>query len=249
MDHVTLYSFPGSNACLSTELLLDHAGVDWSRRRVRPGPHAVGMRFRGFDGPTVPAIRIGPQRVQGTRRIAAAITDRHPDADLLPDDDDRRLRVLEAEHAGERFQNAVRRIVYVLAQNDPSVVRPLIDANYGELPGFARAGITRAMIAAASRFKRASRDRLDSDVRRIGALLDEFDALVAAGILGTDRPNVADFQIAPNLALLAAAPTLATALHPRPSWRIAERLMPRYPLTLDIDVPADWATLMTPDSD
>ncbi|MCW2924224.1 MAG: Glutathione S-transferase domain protein [Thermoleophilia bacterium] len=242
MDDVTLYGFPGSNACLTAELLLEHAGVAYREHRVKPGPHALGMRLRGFSRETVPAIRVGTHlKVQGTRPIASWIAQAFPDAHLLPEDPVLRERVLAAEHDGERLQNAARRTVYVLAQDRPGVIRPLIDANFGRFPGVVRGGLTRAMVFAASKGKGASRARLDSDLTRMAELLDGFDALVEEGVLGSETPNVADFQIAPNLAMLAAAPSFAAALKGRPSWRIAERICPTYPLEIDVDAPADWA--------
>lgn len=241
MDDVELFTFPGSNACITVELLLDHAGVTWRERRMRPGLHVLTLRRAGFSGPTAPAARIDGTRIQGSRAIASAIAERLPAAGLLPAAAEPRAQVLEAERDGERLQVAARRLVYVIGQRDPSVIRPLVDANYGIVPGPLRGLVTRALVAAASKGHGARRDRVDHELDKVATLLGRFDTLVEAGVLGTATPTVADFQIAPNLALLAMAPELGAVLRARPSWQIAERLLPRYPLDVEPEAPAGWA--------
>ncbi|MEO6866905.1 MAG: glutathione S-transferase N-terminal domain-containing protein, partial [Gaiellales bacterium] len=119
---VTLYGFPGSNACLATELLLEHAGVTPTHHRLVPMLHVASVKARGFPGPTVPAARIDGTRVQGTRRIARAVADAMPELGLLPLEEPARQRVLDAERQAERFQVAARRIIYGLAQDDASII-------------------------------------------------------------------------------------------------------------------------------
>jgi glutathione S-transferase len=241
MSSVELFTFPGSNACLTAELVLTHAGIDWQRRRLRPGLHVLQLRARGFSGPTAPAARIDGRRVQGSREIAHAAAELAPASGLLPAEDAARERVLAAEQQAERLQNVARRLVYVLAQDDPGLIRPLIDANYGMLPRVVRPAVTRLLIRGAVAGHGAKRSRAERDLDRAAGLLDEFDRLVEEGVLGGDAPNVADFQLAPNLALLAASPQLGAVLRARPCWRVAERLVPSYPLDVTADAPAAWA--------
>ena len=61
--------------------------------------------------------------------------------------------------------------------------------------------------------------------------LDEIDALVAQGLLGGEPPNAADFQIAPNLALMLRFEDLEPLFSGRPSVPLAHRLAPRFPCT------------------
>lgn len=241
MDDVELFTFPGSNAGLGVELLLDHAGIEWRERRLRPGLHVLSLKARGFAAPTVPAALIDGRRVQGSRAIALAIAESVPEAGLLPADPALRAQVLEAERDGEKLQVAARRLVYVLAQDDPGVIRPLVDANYGFLPRSLRPAVARGLIAAAAKGHRARRDRVEHELAKVQSLLARFDDLVEAGVLGTDTPNVADFQVAPNLALLAVPGNLGEVLRERPCWRIAERLVPHYPLDVSATAPAEWA--------
>ncbi len=238
---VELFTFEGSNACRSVELLLDHAGIEWRRRRLRPGLHALGLRLRGFPGPTAPAAIIDGVKVQGSRKIARAIADALPQSGLLPEDPADREAVLAAEQSGERLQNAVRRIFYVLGQGDPSLARPIIDANYAAVPRPGRALMARALVRAASVGHQARAERIDGYLDRVAAVLAELDELVERGLLGTDAPTVADFQAAPNIAALALDPQIARALHRRPCWQIAARVEPTYPMQVQLQVPPEWA--------
>lgn len=243
---VLLYRFPGSNACLAVELLLDHAGVAWQERRVRPGLHPLQLRRRGFAHQTVPAALIDGAHVQGSRRIARVIADALPGSGLLPADGDGRERVLELERLAERLQRVARRLLYVVAQDDPSVVLPLVRANFPRLPDRLGLLVARGLIVGAMHGHGARRERVEHELRRAGESLDALDAGVREGLLGGEAPTVADFQAAPNLALLAGSPQLSGVLRARPSWVIAERWCPTYPLEVAADAPAAWSRALAP---
>jgi hypothetical protein len=238
----TLYMFEGSNACLSAMLLLDHVQLPHRRRRLPPGLHAGAMRAMGFRGTTVPALRIGSRKVQGSRAIALLVADElAPEAGLLPAGAAEREQVLHLEARAEQLQNAARRLVYVAALQDTDSIRALVDVTYGRLPSPARALVVRALVPLASKGHAARADRAEGYIDRACDVLDELDAAVEAGVLATDAPTVADFQAAPNIAALALAPALAPLLQARPSWRIAEQLLPGgYPLDAAPDLPAAW---------
>lgn len=238
---VQLYRFPGSNACLSVELLLDHAGIEWQEQRVRPGLHPLTLRRSGFARPTVPAAVIDGEHVQGSRQIARVVADRLPELGFLPTDPQARERVLELERHAERLQVAARRLVYVLAQREPRLVLPLVRANFPRLPRPAKALVARGLVAGARAGHGARPDRVEHELTRAHDMLDALDAGVREGLLGGTMPTVADFQAGPNLALLASAPQLAPVVRARPCWTIAERVCPTYPLDVSADAPQAWA--------
>ncbi|MCW2922520.1 MAG: Glutathione S-transferase domain protein [Thermoleophilia bacterium] len=237
---VELFRFPGSNACLTVERMLDHANVAWREHRVRPLFHVVTLRRNGFSGRTVPAAIIDGEKVQGSRAICRVVADKLPDSGLLPTEPDLRERVLAAEAKGEQLQNVVRRIFYVLAQGDRDVVMPIIDGSFATWPRWGRAAFSRVLVPLASSGHAAKSSRIDGYLDRAAGLLDDFDALVEEGVLGTDRPTIADFQIGPNLAALALDPDVAAALMARPSWRIAQVASPTYSFDTPVDVPDAW---------
>jgi hypothetical protein len=110
------------------------------------------------------------------------------------------------------------------------------------LPRALRPLLVRVLIRAAVAGHGAARSRAAKDLDRAVELLDLFDEHVASGVMGNpEQPNVADFQLAPNLALLAMAPELGAALRTRACWPLAERLVPRYPLEVPAHAPQAWA--------
>ncbi len=244
---VELFRFPGSNACLTVERMLDHVGVDWQERRVRPAFHVVSLRRAGFERPTVPAALIDGDRVQGSRSICRRVADELPDSGLLPSDPSLRDRVLDAEAKGEQLQNLVRRIFYVLAQRDRSMVMPIVNGSFASWPSWARGAFARMLVPVASKGHAARADRIDGYLERTAALLAEFDLLVEEGVLGVEgRPTIADFQIGPNLAALALDPDVAAMLRARPCWRIAEVASPTYAFDTPISVPDEWVSRLEP---
>lgn len=243
---VLLYRFAGSNACLTVELLLDHAGIAWRERRLRPGLHAASLRLHGFPRPTVPAAVIDGTRVQGSRSISKRVADALPGSGLLPAAGADRERVLDLERRAERLQDAARRLVYVVAQDDRDLVLPLVHANFRRLPRPLAAIVARGLVAGGKHGHGARRDRVEHELGRAKESLDALDEGVREGLLGGERPTVADFQAAPNLALLAAAPQLAPMLHARASWVMADRWCPSYPLEVSADAPEAWSAALAP---
>jgi hypothetical protein len=64
----TLYGVPASHPSMAGELMLIHKGVDYKRIDFVAAVHRIGVRAVGFDGITVPAVKLDGQPVQGTRR-------------------------------------------------------------------------------------------------------------------------------------------------------------------------------------
>lgn len=237
---IELFRFTGSNACLTVERMLEHVGVEPRMHEVRPIFHVLTLRRNGFDKRTVPAAFIDGDRVQGSRAICRRVADGLPDSGLLPADPDLREQVLAAEAKGEQLQNVVRRIFYVLAQRDREVAMPIVDGSFASWPRWSRKAFLRVLVPLASSGHAAKSSRIDGYLERAAGLLDEFDALVEAGVLGTDRPTIADFQIGPNLAALALDPEAAAILEARPCWRIAQVACPTYGFDAELDVPSEW---------
>ena len=94
-------------------------------------------------------------------------------------------------------------------------------------PLLARSDRLRARLAlGAARSFRASSDHADDLLRAIPPLLDRIDGWVAAEVLCGEELTVADFTIAPSLALLSYRPDLARDLASRPASRLMDRLLP-----------------------
>jgi glutathione S-transferase len=241
VESIALYTFPGSNAGLTSSLLLEHSGLPHRVITLRPGLHAIQLRLRGFPGQTVPAMSVGRRKIVGTHAIAREVARLAPDAHLIPDDPDAADLVIDIELRAERLQNAVRRLTYLAASTDPTPIRQLVDASYGDVPAPVRRMIVRGLVPLARVAHRAREERAMKDVGLIDSFLREVDGWVEQGVLAGDHLNIADFQIAPNICgLTLTHPDARDALMSRPCWKITERILPEYPLPGPLRVPQEW---------
>jgi glutathione S-transferase len=72
------------------------------------------------------------------------------------------------------------------------------------------------------------------------AQLDRVDALLAEGVIGGERPNAADFQVAPSVRLMLTFDQLREHIDARPAGRHARALVPDYPGRFREVFPAQW---------
>jgi glutathione S-transferase len=70
--------------------------------------------------------------------------------------------------------------------------------------------------------------------------LDRVDALLAEGVIGGERPNAADFQIAPSVRLMLTFDQLREHVDGRPAGAHARRLVPDFPGRIRDVFPAQW---------
>src|SRR6187399_210257 len=113
-----LYVIPGSHACRSAMLMLEHKGVPYRRVEFVTLLHPVQGRLHGFDAGgqtrsaggrrtlglrigdrfgTVPALAAEGDRISTNHGIARFLDERHPDPPLFPADSGQRAAVEEAE--------------------------------------------------------------------------------------------------------------------------------------------------------
>ena len=219
-DPYTLYVIPGSHACRSAILMLEHKQLAYRRVDLVTLLHPLAVRLRGFDaGPetrvagarrplplrmgdrlgTVPALAFDGQRVSTNRQIARFLEDRHPERPLFPGDPGQRA-VEEVERwANDTLQMAARRIL--LAAHDRSALsRSAAQGRMGYLL-YRRRLVRRLVISALGRFVFAVDRAAECDpVADLPAMLDRIDTWIADGVLGGAQLNAADFMVAPSLA-------------------------------------------------
>jgi hypothetical protein len=58
------------------------------------------------------------------------------------------------------------------------------------------------------------------------SMLDRIDAWIREGVLNGPELNVADFMVAPSLALMLYRPDIPALLEGRPALELADRLLP-----------------------
>jgi glutathione S-transferase len=245
----TLYVIPGSHACRSAMLMLEHKQVPYRRADIVTLLHPLVVRLHGFDAGgqtrtaggrrtfglrlgdrigTVPALAANGHRISTNHGIARFLDEHHPEPLLFPADPEQRAAVEEAERwADETLQMAARRIPGAAAIRDPAQFgRGAGDGRLGYL--LYKRGLTRRLIiprilqGVFATSPSAERD----PVAELPALLDRIDAWIAEGVLGGAQLNAADFMVAPSLALILYRPDVMPLFEGRPALDLVDRLLP-----------------------
>lgn len=239
-DKVTLYMFPGSNSALTGRLMLDHKGIDYRLVKLPPAAHAFILLGLGFETMSVPALKIGRRRVQGTRWIARELDEDFPQRPLYPADPARRAAVEEAERWGEGFQNATRRIFYCAARRDRKAFTSVMLPERWPPMRLALRICAPLIIRLATGAHRASDPAGREDVALLPERLDRIDGWIEDGLLNGPELNAADFQIAPNVTALMLADDLRPFVEQRPAAAFARRIAPHYAGHIAAVLPSEW---------
>ena len=244
-----LYVIPGSHACRSGILMLEHKQVPYRRVDVVTLTHPIRVRLHGFDAGgerrsagkqrplplrlgdlcgTVPALAADGRKASTNHEIARLLDDLHPEPPLFPDDPAQRQAVEDAEHwANETLQMMARRLTLTYATRDPAAAsRAGADGRMGYLL-YRRALTRRLIIPMIGRLVFAAGGSAERELlAELPALLDRVDAYIADGVLGGEQLNVADFMVAPSLALILYRPDTLPLFEGRPSLELVDRLLP-----------------------
>jgi glutathione S-transferase len=246
----TLYVISGSHACRSGMLMLAHKQLAYRLVRLPTGMHPFAVRALGFPGHkqairkvqgstgrslalldrfgTVPALRIGSQRVQTNRRIARFLDEMQPEPALFPADPQHRRAVEEAEAWGDDvFQMQARRLGLTGSLNGLDDFRDR--GNSGRLGALLSPNETLRLLSArgvtAVAFK--ANAKVEGELMRdLPSLLDRIDAWIDAGVLNGEQLNAADYMIAPSIALIAYRLDLRPQIEARPLGAYVERVLP-----------------------
>jgi glutathione S-transferase len=245
----TLYVIPGSHACRSAMLMLEHKRVPYRRVDIVTLMHPVAVRLLGFDAGgqtrsagarrtfglrfgdrlgTVPALAAGRERISTNHSIARFLDERHPDPPLLPADPEQRAAVEEAERwANETLQMAARRIPGAAVVRDPATFsRAAADGRLGYLL-YKRELTRRLLIPRILRGVFASGPESEGKLlAELPTMLDRIDAWIEEGVMGGEALNVADFMVAPSLALILYRPDVLPVFQGRPALELVDRLLP-----------------------
>ena len=244
-----LYVIPGSHACRSAMLMLAHKQVPYRRVDIVTLLHPLVTRLHGFDAGgetrtaggrrtfglrfgdrlgTVPALAADGHRVSTNHGIARFLDESHPEPPLFPTDREQRAAVEEAERwANETLQMAARRIPGAAIVRDPATFsRSCADGRLGYLL-YKRALARRLIVPRILRGVFATSASAERDpAAELPAMLDRIDAWIADGILGGAQLNVADFMVAPSLALILYRSDIMPMFEGRAALELVERLLP-----------------------
>jgi len=236
-----LYVIPASHPSIAVELMLQHKGIDYKRTDLLPVVSKVALRAVGFPGVTVPALKIGGDKVQGSRQITRELDRLRPEPPLFPADPEKRAAVEEAERFGdEELQHPVRQILWWGIKRDKEPLRSYSEGARIGMPIGLAMKTAAPIVALSARFNEASDENARKALEQLPSLLDRVDSYVESGVLGGDQLNAADFQIAPSIGLAMTLDDLRPAIENRPAGALARRIVPNYPGRMPAVLPADW---------
>jgi glutathione S-transferase len=244
-----LYVIPGSHACRSAMLMLEHKRVPYKCVEFVTITHPTMARLHGFDSGgerrnaggkrplglrigdslgTVPGLAANGDRISTNRRIARFLDERHPDPPLFPAAPEQRAAVEAVESwANETLQMAARRIPGAAAVRDPALFSRLgADGRLGPLlykHQLARRLIVPRLLGGT--FKTGPRNEQQL-LDELPPMLDRIDGWIAEGVIGGEQLNAADFMVAPSLALILYRPDLQSMFEGRPALELVDRLLP-----------------------
>src|SRR5688500_14088302 len=201
----TLYVIPGSHACRSAMLMLEHKQAPYRRVDIVTLLHPLVVRLHGFDAGgqtrtaggrrtfglrlgdrvgTVPALAANGHRISTNHGIARFLDERHPQSPLFPADPEQRAAVEQAERwANETLQMAARRIPGAAAVRDPAMFgRSAGNGRLGYLL-YKRSLTRRLLIPRILRGVFAASPSPERDpVAELPTMLDRIDAWIADGV-------------------------------------------------------------------
>jgi glutathione S-transferase len=221
--------------------MLAFKGLPYRYVQLLAGGHPPMLWASGFRGATVPAVRLADgRRVQGSLAIAQALEQVAPTPSLYPAEPAARAAVIDAERWGESvLQPIPRRLIRWGLRHHLSQRQWFADVA-SPLPAPRVAGVVLTPIVPVfARIAGATDAQVTQDLQGLPDLLDEVDRLIAAGVIGADGLNAADFQIAPSLRALLAMTDLTDLLADRPAAAFAQRVIPDYPV-IPAALPAGW---------
>ena len=245
MTTVRLYSIPGSHPAAAARAMLEYKGIEYQRTDLPPVVSRVMMRAFGFSGNRVPGLKIDGRKVQGSRNISRELDVVKGDPPLFPADPERRAAVEEAERWGDEvFQQMARTISWWALKRHKSDQTTFLEgagpmARLG-MPSRVAAATSGPILSIAIRMNDSTDETVRKTLAEIGSALDHIDALIEQGVLGSDEPNAADFQIGGSLALLMAFDDVRERIEPRPAANLVRRLFAWYPGRVQPSFPPEW---------
>jgi glutathione S-transferase len=229
-----LYVLPGSHPCAAVEAALALKGIDFDRVDLLPLSQMLIGPLR-YGGATVPGMRIGQERIVGSRPIMRRLDELRAEPPLLPPlGDTRHARVLDAERWGEEvLQSVPRRVIDAAFIRRPAAMESYAGDARLPLP----APLLRPALPLTARLmaiKNKARDETArADLLALPSQLERIDGWIAEGLLGGEQPNAADLQIGSSIRLLLTIGDVRPLIESHPAASLA-----RYFPPMAGDVPA-----------
>jgi len=234
-----LIGVPGSHPCVSAELMLRHKRVTFTRLDLPNMSHKALLPLLRYRGSTVPVMTFMGRRISGTMRIARALEHFVPAPPLFPEPDRATIEGAEA-WADSVLQDGVRQMARYSVGIDPEAMASFLTAPVIGIPASTIRAVLPAIRPILLRQLRTKEETARTCLEALPAQLDRVDALLAEGVIGSERPNAADLQIAPSVRLMLTFDQLRDHIDARPAGGHARRLVPDYPGRFREVFPSQW---------
>jgi glutathione S-transferase len=239
--NVRLYTIPGSHPGVAVQLMLRHKGIPFKRTDLFPVISRVAVRALRFPGSTVPALKIDGRRIQDSLKIARELDLLQPEPPLFPADPEKRAAVEAAERFGsEELQQPIRQIIWWALQKNSAPLRSYSEGARLGIPVGLAVRTAAPILAMEKRMHKATDETVQANLAAYGGMLQRVDELIAAGTIGGEEPNAADFQIAPSIRLAMTFQDLRPIIESRPAGEFAKRIQPEIAGDFPPIFPADW---------
>ena len=236
-----LYTIPGSHPGVAVQLMLKRKGIPFKRTDLFPAISRVVVRALRFPGSTVPALKIDGRRIQDSIEIARELDRLQPEPPLFPADSEKRAAVEAAERFGsEGLQHPIRQIIWWAFQQNSAPLRSYSEGARLGIPIGLAVRTAAPIIAIEKRMHEATDETVRANLAAYGGMLQRVDELIAAGTIGGEEPNAADFQIAPSIRLAMTFQDLRPIVESRPAGEFAKRIQPEIAGDFPPVFPAAW---------
>lgn len=239
----TLIGLPGSHPSLAAELMLRYKGIAYRRVDLPNMFHRFILPVLGFHAHTAPVMWLDGQRVTTTKGIARALDARQPDPALFPDGNRAAVEAAEA-WADEDLQEGVRRLARWAAVRDPEAMGTFLEGVHMGVPEGAVKAALPVLRPVIGRQMGVKDHTAEACARALPEQLDRVDAMLAEGVIGGERPNAADFQVATSVRLAMCLDQLREPIAARPAGAHALRICPDYPGRFGAVLPEAWIAKM-----
>ena len=236
-----LYVLPASHPCAAVEAAMSIKGVDFRRVDLLPLSQVLAGPLL-YGGPTVPGMRIGSERIVGSRAIMRRLDEIAPEPPLLPaPGSGAYARVLELERWGDEvLQSVPRRIIDAAFLRRPEAMASYAADARLPLP----MSVLRPALPLTARLMAlrngAGDEAVRADIAALPRLLERVDGAIAEGLLGGEAPNAADLQIGSTLRLLASIGDIRPLLESHPAAALARYFPPLAGEVPSGVLPAQW---------
>ncbi len=241
MRSITMYALPSSHPCAAVQEACRRKGIELRRVDLLPPSQLLAGPFL-YGGNTVPGVRIGGERIVGSRAIMRRLDELAPQPPLLPaPGDPRYARVLEAERWGEEvFQSVPRRVIYAAFLRRPAAMEGYAAGAKLPLPWWMLRPALKPTVWLLALRNRVSEESVRADLAALPRQLERIDGWIEEGLLGGEEPNAADLQIGCSIRLLATIGDVRALLEAHGAAELARYFPPsvgELPAGL---LPAEW---------